>query len=104
MNSPLVRTWLAARLPDLVDRAFYVFHPSSNVIWDEYVRRYGDLPGPAAAGLGSPVPALNLLIPCKTCGAHANAPCVNADGEPTGPHKSRRDAATAASTLTGTAS
>jgi len=104
MNSPLVRTWLAARLVDWTDRAFYVFHPSSNAIWVEFVRRHGDLPGPAAAGLGTPVPALNLMLGCETCGARTNAPCVNRYGEATGPHKSRRDAATAASTLTGAAS
>ena len=101
MTSPLVRTWIAQRLPDYVDRLFCLFHPRVNAVWDDWTRKHGDLPLPAAATPGTPVPALNLLVPCKTCGARSNAPCVNLYGEPTGPHKSRRDAAASAADLSG---
>jgi len=36
--SPLVRTWLAARLPDWADHAFHLFHPSVNAVWDDWIR------------------------------------------------------------------
>ena len=96
-----------AVLPDLVDRAFYAFHRRCNAVWDDWIRVHGDLRGvPAAdtdtgAALGTAPPALTLtlILPCRTCGARANAPCTNRWGETTGPHKARRDDAAAAADL-----
>ena len=106
--SPLIRTWLAARLPDWADHGYAIlrgigYHLGITTEWDpcEIDKRYTTLLDVANH---TATPALALMLGCETCGARTNAPCVNRYGEPTGPHKSRRDAATAASTLTGGAS
>jgi len=96
-----------ADLPDLIDQLYFAVHRRLNAVWDDWIRVHGDLRGVPAAdangtALGTAPPALTLtlILPCRTCGAHANAPCTNRWGETTGPHKARRDDATAAADLT----
>ena len=91
--SPLIRTWLAARLPDWVDHAFHIFHPSVNAIWDDWIRKHGDLDWTT-----HPAGTLDFprLKPCShpvfySCGAAINAPCVTKTGRVmTGYHRARR--------------